>query len=112
MDNKSLLSRRQAAASLMAAAGAVAGVLVLPVSRSRAEEAHLSPADPKARAVGYLEDAAQVDARQYPAFARGQTCENCLQLQGAAGAPYRPCTLFPGKLVAAAGWCSGWTPEL
>ena len=42
----------------------------------------------------------------------GATCENCLQLQGSAGARYRPCSLFPGKLVASDGWCKGWTPEI
>ena len=43
---------------------------------------------------------------------QGSTCENCLQLQGSAGANYRPCGLFPGKLVSVGGWCSSWTPEM
>jgi hypothetical protein len=106
-----LLTRREATASLMLAVGSLAGV-ALPVRRSRADEPHLSPADPKAAAVGYVEDAGHVDTKKYPAYAKGQNCENCLQLQGAAGVPYRPCTLFPGASVAAAGWCSAWTAEL
>jgi hypothetical protein len=112
MNRDALLSRRKATASLIMAASAIAGVATLPLRQSRADVAHLSPSDPKAMAVGYTEDAAKVDAQKYPAYAKGQTCENCLQLQGAGGAPYRPCTLFPGKSVAVAGWCSGWTAEL
>jgi hypothetical protein len=68
--------------------------------------------DPAAVAVGYVENAARVDAKKYPAFVAGSNCENCLLLQGKAGSDYRPCTLFPGKLVAIAGWCSGWTAEM
>jgi hypothetical protein len=94
------------------AAGAAAGAASLPVRRLRADEPHMNPADPSAVAVGYVEDAGHVDAKKYPAYAKGQNCENCLQLQGTAGQPYRPCTLFPGKSVAAAGWCSAWTAEL
>jgi hypothetical protein len=112
MNRDPLLSRRKATASLIMAASAIVGVADLPVRRSRADDSHLSPSDPKAVAVGYTEDAAKVDAKKYPAYAKGQTCENCLQLQGAAGVPYRPCTLFPGQAVAAAGWCSAWTAEL
>jgi hypothetical protein len=84
----------------------------LPLHTLRAEPARLSVTEPSAVAVGYVEHADQVDAKKYTGYAKGQTCENCLQLQGAAGAPYRPCTLFPGKSVAVAGWCSAWTPEL
>jgi hypothetical protein len=73
---------------------------------------HLDVKDPSATAVGYVEDAAKVDAKKYPAYSQGSSCENCLQLQGTAGADYRPCTLFPGKLVATAGWCSAWTAEM
>jgi hypothetical protein len=68
--------------------------------------------DPAAVALGYVESAAQVDVKKYPAFVKGSNCENCLQLQGKAGSDYRPCALFPGKLVAVSGWCSSWTPEM
>jgi hypothetical protein len=68
--------------------------------------------DPAAIALGYVENAAQVDIKKYPAFVKGSTCENCLQLQGSAGSSYRPCSLFPGKLVAVGGWCKSWTPEM
>ncbi len=73
---------------------------------------HLSITDPAALAVGYVEDAAKLDAKRNPKFEPGSKCENCLLLQGSAGADYRPCDLFPGKLVAVKGWCSGWTAEI
>jgi hypothetical protein len=77
-----------------------------------AEPQKLDLKDLAAVALGYVENAAQVDAKKYPAFVKGSNCENCLQLQGKAGSDYRPCGLFPGKLVAVSGWCSGWTPEM
>jgi hypothetical protein len=106
-------SRRQALRGL-----AAASIVALNVRRASAAESataqapHLDVKDPAAVAVGYVEDASKVDARKYPTYSKGSSCENCLQLQGSAGAPYRPCMLFPGKLVAAAGWCSAWTPEM
>ena len=77
-----------------------------------AEPQKLDPKDPAAAALGYVEDAAKVDGKKYPAYVKDQNCANCLQLQGKPGNDYRPCSLFPGKLVAVAGWCSGWTAEM
>jgi hypothetical protein len=50
--------------------------------------------------------------KKYPSYVKGSTCENCLLLQGASGAIYRPCNLFPGKVVSVRGWCSGWAAEI
>jgi High potential iron-sulfur protein len=92
---------------------AVGGATVLPARRARAAELpHLDVKDPAAVKLGYVEKAASVDAKKFPTFEKSSSCENCAQLQGTAGAAYRPCTLFPGKLVATAGWCSGWAPEI
>ncbi len=77
-----------------------------------AEAPRLDVKDPAAVALGYVELASQVDTQKYSGYVAGSNCENCLQLQGTAGNNYRPCSLFPGKLVAAAGWCTGWTPEM
>jgi hypothetical protein len=85
----------------------------LPVRPSRgAEGAKLDTHDPAAVALGYVENASSVDAQKFPGFVAGSSCENCLQLQGKPGSAYRPCSLFPGKLVAVSGWCSGWTAEM
>jgi hypothetical protein len=77
-----------------------------------AEPQKVNVKDPAAVALGYVENAAQVDVKKYPSFVKGTNCENCLQLQGTTGDAYRPCTLFKGKLVAVSGWCSGWTAEM
>ena len=103
------MNRRSLAMSLAAAAG-VAAIFRSGTSRT-AELPHLDVKDPKAIALGYVENATQVDAKKYPTFVKGSRCDNCLLLQGSSGA-YRPCNLFPGKLVSAAGWCSGWSAEI
>lgn len=108
-----IVRRRALLKSLAIAAGTAA---LLPVRRPRAAEpahlAHLDVKDPAAKAVGYVENASQVDIKKYPSYVKGSTCENCSLLQGAAGAAYRPCELFPGKVVSARGWCSGWAAEI
>ncbi len=67
--------------------------------------------DPTAMALGYVEDAASVDVSKYPMFKAGSDCANCMQIQGADGAAFRPCGIFPGKDVAAAGWCTVWVAK-
>jgi hypothetical protein len=104
------LDRRTLVKNLL---GAAAAVSVLANRPSRAAELpHLDVKDPAALKVGYVENAGQVETKKYPAYVKGSNCDNCLLLQGAAGPSYRPCSLFPGKLVSVAGWCSGWTAEI
>ena len=71
----------------------------------------LATDDPTGMALGYVEDAAAVDAAKYPMFKAGSNCENCMQIQGADGEAYRPCGIFPGKSVASAGWCTVWVAK-
>lgn len=110
-----MLTRRILVKNLALAAGGIAAAVaaVLPARALRAAELpRLSVKDPAAIALGYVEDANQTDVKKYPSYVKGSTCENCLQLQGNAGATYRPCSLFPGKTVCAAGWCSAWSAEI
>src|SRR5271166_4042598 len=102
-------SRRALVKALALGAAAAA---VLTHRRSLAADAKLDVNDRAAREVGYVEDASRVDTKKYPAYVRGSTCDNCLQLQGKPCESYRPCTLFPGKLVAVTGWCSRWAAEI
>lgn len=95
-------SRRDALKALITAAGTVAACTG---ARAGADKPHLSPSDPTAMALAYHEDATKVDAAKYPNYKPGQTCSNCLQLTGVAGQDWRPCNLYPGKLVHAEGWC-------
>ena len=50
----------------------------------------------------------QVDANKVPQYKPGSHCANCLQLTGKEGDEWRPCNIFPGKLVNANGWCKVW----
>jgi hypothetical protein len=105
----STVNRRTLVKSLIGAAGAAA---IFRGGRSGAADLpHLDVKDPAAVALGYVENATQVDAKKYPTFVKGSRCDNCLLLQGSSGA-YRPCNLFSGKLVSAVGWCSGWSAEI
>src|SRR5271168_1073482 len=103
------LNRRSLVKGLAAAAAAAA--VLRGVKARAADLPHLNVKDPQAMALGYVENATEVDAKKYPAYVKGSRCDNCLLLQGSSGA-YRPCNLFAGKLVSAAGWCSGWSAEI
>ena len=44
--------------------------------------------------------------------AADQNCANCALIAGNDGDEWRPCQIFPGKLVNAKGWCSVWAPKV
>ena len=91
-----------------------AGAAVLQNQAQAADLPELDLNDPAAKALLYVHDAADVDTSN-PLAARyevGQTCVNCLQIQGNDGDEWRPCAIFPGKVVAAKGWCSVWIAKL
>ncbi len=95
---------------------ALLSVVAVPVAslfarHARAAAPPLSEQDPQAKALGYVADAGRVDAKSNPTYKPGQTCGNCLQLTGNSGEAFRPCNLFPGKTVAAAGWCKAWVKK-
>jgi hypothetical protein len=71
----------------------------------------LSESDPQAVALGYKEDATKADRKKFPSYQPGQTCANCQQYQGSAADARAPCVLFPGKTVAAKGWCAAWVKK-
>jgi len=92
------------------AAAFPAGLIILEQPASAQDLPHLSAENPMAQALLYVDDAANVDTSKALAarFEPGQHCGNCVQLQGESPDEWRPCSLFPGKLVASAGWCSAW----
>ncbi len=67
--------------------------------------------DPMAQAMKYTHDASEVDPATRANPAPEQDCANCALIQGTDGDEWRPCQIFPGKLVAAAGWCAVWAPK-
>jgi High potential iron-sulfur protein len=92
---------------LITAAGA-AGVF----GTSVRAQAMVDEKDAQAAALGYVADAAKVDAKRFPKYAAGQNCANCALYQAkAAGDKAGGCSLFAGKQVAAAGWCSAWVKK-
>lgn len=78
-----------------------------------AAEVKIAEDDPVAMALGYKHDAEAVDTEKFPkrAGAEGETqfCDNCGQYK-ATEEEWGTCGIFPGKLVAAKGWCNVWVP--
>jgi len=117
--NKPEVSRRRFLAQVAMAVPAGAVLLDVVVNQASAQAAapaapaklpRLEESDPSAKALGYVDDISRVDRKSPLAarFAPGQECDKCSQMQGKVGDAYRPCAIFPGKLVAAKGWCSVW----
>ena len=101
-----LISRREALKGLAMGAGTILAVgapAAAPVNDAALP--HVTATDPVVVALAYRESAKTVDATKFPNYKPGQQCSNCLQLTGKAGDAWRPCNLFPGKLVNAGGWC-------
>lgn len=96
---------------------ALAGLAALPAAGLIREAAaqgsppHLDEKDPLAVAVGYVHDANKAEAAKVPQYKPGSLCSNCLQLTGKEGDEWRPCNIFPGKLVNANGWCKVWVAK-
>jgi hypothetical protein len=62
----------------------------------------VDPADPQAAALQYTHESKM----------EGKYCNNCVYIQGdVSGKEWFPCPLFPGKQVAAKGWCAAWQPK-
>lgn len=91
---------------------AAAGCFARPAREAHADEMpKLSEDDAMAAAMRYTHDAGTVDPATRANPAAEQTCANCALIQGNDGDEWRPCQIFPGKLVNADGWCSVWAPK-
>lgn len=73
--------------------------------------ARLTEDDATARALGYRHDASQVDTARFPQHTPEQFCHNCALFQAKGGEEWAGCTIFPGRSVAANGWCSAWVKK-
>jgi hypothetical protein len=67
----------------------------------------LKEKDAVAMAFDYRQDARTVDPRLFPSYLKGQSCASCALIEFGTGR-MRGCSLFPGKLVDAGGWCINW----
>lgn len=111
MPTKTNLSRRRF----------VAGTIMIPLLNitrpAFAQAPALEESDPTAAALGYKHRVADIDAVKFPrrsTEANGSTqfCDNCVLYTGPTGeGQWGACALFPGKTVAAKGWCNVWAPK-
>ena len=76
----------------MPALGLLAG------TRAFGQGVALDPNDPTAKGLAYVVSSPNPQ----------QKCSNCAQYTGAAGAAKGNCVIFPGKEVAAGGYCKAW----
>lgn len=91
---------------------AAAGCFVRPGADAQAQDMpQLSEDDAMAQSMKYTHDASSVDPATRANPAEEQTCANCALVQGADGDTWRPCQIFPGKVVNADGWCAVWAPK-
>ena len=67
----------------------------------------LDEKEPAARKIAYVANAKLVDVKIHPAYRRGQSCATCALIDFGT-ARQRGCSLVPGRLVEAAGWCKDW----
>lgn len=67
--------------------------------------------DPQAKSLGYVHDATTVDQSKYTRYQPGQACSNCALFQAQGSDEWARCSIFPGKLVNKAGWCSAYAPK-
>jgi len=90
-----------------------AGSTVLAASRAMAQAAppKLEEKDPLAVALGYAHDTAKVDKKKFPKHMAQQACSNCQLFMAKGKDPLGGCSLFPGKQVASAGWCSAYVKK-
>lgn len=107
-------SRRDAVKTML---GGLAAVPVMNLVATAAAYAQELPAvdpatDPTAQALKYVADASAADragAARPGLPPEEQICNNCNFHQAYEEDGWVACTLFPGKKVASAGWCTSWT---
>ncbi len=71
----------------------------------------LDEKDPTAAALGYVHDAAKADKKKFASWKPDQDCANCNLYQAKPTDAWGPCAIFPGKQVAAKGWCAAWVKK-
>jgi hypothetical protein len=90
---------------------AAGAALAVPAVHSQSPAPMVDEKDPQAAALGYVADAKRVDKAKFPKYAPPQRCAICQLYQGQSTAESAPCTIFAGKRVAGAGWCSAYVPK-
>ncbi len=99
-------SRRQFLKLAAGTATAAVVVAMLPRAARAGGLPHLTPDNPAAQALGYVDNTKQVNQSKFPNHTDAQRCANCAFCQAKAGSSWAPCQLFPGNDVNTNGWCS------
>ncbi|MEE4379834.1 MAG: high-potential iron-sulfur protein [Candidatus Competibacteraceae bacterium] len=80
-----------------------------------ADMPQLDESDPTAQALGYVHDATKANVAEFPKRSgpdgADQFCRNCQLYTGSDGSEWGPCSIFPGKVVNANGWCNAWVQK-
>ena len=89
-----------------------AGSSALMLANAHAQAAPMvNEKDAQPMALGYAADSTKVDAKKFPKHTPAQQCSNCALYTGEAGGVAGSCGIFPGKHVAARGWCSAYAKK-
>ncbi len=97
--------------NFLASAAGIISVLTFSRTALADMPAKVMESDPAAQALGYKENATEVDTAKYKTYAAGQVCGSCALFSGNAGDAMGPCKLFQGKLVSSKGWCSAYAKK-
>jgi hypothetical protein len=104
-------SRRAIVKSGLIASALIPGAGLFTEQASAAPLPMLDPADPTAKALGFVTDATKVDAKANATYKAGQKCGTCAQFQGKPSDASAGCNIFAGKAVPSSGWCKVWAQK-
>jgi hypothetical protein len=105
------ISRRTLVKTGLLAGAAIPGLGMIRNSALAAGLPPLDPADPTAKALGFVTDTTKVDAAPNPTHKPTQKCGVCAQFQGKPGDASGGCNIFAGKSVPEGGWCKVWAQK-
>lgn len=88
----------------------VASVAALATAKVAYAQPMVSETDAQAAALGYKANTKDVDNAKFPKHKPDQLCSNCA-LYTVKTPEAGACSVFPGKLVAADGWCNLWVKK-
>lgn len=104
------LPRRRFLSTMAAGVAAIPLASLLTRNAEAADLPHVDPKDATATAIGYVDDAAKIDAKKETLFKAGSHCGSCALFQGGT-AEFGPCPIFPGKAVHSKGWCRSYVAK-
>lgn len=80
----------------------IAALSVIPIlAPALATAGQLDPENAQAKALQYTHQSTKTEA----------ICGNCQLYTGNPAAEWGACAIFPGQLVASAGWCTAWVAK-